>query len=233
MNTDQSDKMRSIINCARALPAAISVELSETSFIEQEHEGGANNEWLQPLIDGNLSAQEATNKKSIIAKAIIKGVSNGTFEKMTAPEVASLIDEGITRMSVAKQVAQGKMDTIEAMDIFVDHSAARVITVADVAIAHAESIVEEHADVVSDVLVDTAAQGLKAVAAAFPPTSVLVPFIDTAAQFIKPAARAIVKKGITMVANAARTIVKKAVPFIANKVKQAGRAVKNFFKSLF
>ena len=140
MNTNQSDKIRSIMKCARALPAATSVELSEASFIGQEHEGSANNEWFQPLIDGNISAEEAFNKKTIIAKAIIKGVSNGTFEKMTATDVASLIDEGITRMSVAKQVAQGTMDTIEAMDVFIDHAAARVVTVADAAADSAQSL---------------------------------------------------------------------------------------------
>lgn len=233
MNTNQSDKMHSIMNCARALPAATSVELSEASFIGQEHEGSANNEWLQPLIDGNLSAEEATNKKTIIAKAIIKGVSNGTFEKMTAPDVASLIDEGITRMSVAKQVAQGTMDTIEAMDVFIDHAAARVVTVADAAIIKVENTLSAHSEVMADTLVDSAAIGLKAVASAFPPTRVLVPFIDTVAQFIKPVARTVIKKGISMVANAARVVVKKVVPVIANKVKQAGRAIKNFLTSRF
>ena len=231
MNTSTADKMRNIADCTKALPAAVSVELSETDILEKELENDNYSEWLQSLVDKTLSPQESINKKAILAKAIIKGISNGVIDEMGAPDIASLIDEGITRISVAKQVAQGTMDTVEAMDVLVDHAAARVVSVADVAITHAESIVEDHAGVVSDVLVDTAAQGLKAVAAAFPPTSVLVPFIDTAAQFIKPAARAIVKKGITMVANAARTIVKKAVPFIANKVKQAGRAVKNFFKS--
>lgn len=233
MSTSITDTMRNIADCAKALPAAVSVELSETDILEKELEGDNHSEWLQPFVDGSLSPQESINKKAIIAKAIIKGISNGIIEEMGTSDIASLIDEGFTRITVAKQVAQGTMDTVDAMDVFVDHAAARVVTVADVAISHAESVVEEHTDVMSDVLVDTAALGLEVVAAAFPPTSLLVPFIDIAARFVKPAARVIVKKGMTMVANAARTVVKKAVPFIANKVKQAGRAIKNFFKSLF
>ena len=82
-------------------------------------------------------------------------------------------------------------------------------------------------------MVDRAATALKVAASAFPPTRVLVPFIDTVAQYIKPVVRTIVKKGISMVAHVARTVVKKAVPFIADKVKQIGRTVKNWVKSLF
>ena len=72
MNTNQSDKIRSIMKCDRALPAATSVELSEASFIGQEHEGSANNEWFQPLIDGNISAEEAFNKKQLQQKLLSK-----------------------------------------------------------------------------------------------------------------------------------------------------------------
>ncbi len=233
MNENLRDVTRNIANCTKAIPAAISVELNEMDILDGNLNENINSEWLQPLIDGKLSPQDIINKKTIIAKAIIKGIKEGVIAPMTAEDIAALIDEGITRMTIAKQVAQGSIDTIEAMDVLVDHAASRVVTIADTVITKVENAALERADSISDTLVDTAANGLKVVASAFPPTRVLVPFIDTAAQFIKPVARTIVKKGITMVANAARTIVKEVVPFIADKVKQVGRAVKNFFKSLF
>ena len=229
MNTDELNKMRNIIECAKTLPAVVGAELDEKVKLDEINEDHYS-EWLQPLIDGNLLDQDIINKKKIIAKAIIKGINNGVIARMEAPDIAALIDEGITRISVAKQVAQGTLDTVEAMNVFIDHAMARVVTIADEAITKAEQALKERSDEISDKLVDVAAQGLKVAASAFPPTRVLVPFIDTAAQYIKPAARVVVKKGITLVANAARTVVKKAAPFVTKTIKQAGRRVKNFLK---
>jgi hypothetical protein len=151
---------------------------------------------------------------------------------MTAPDIASLIDEGVTRMTVAYQVGEGQMDSIDAMDVLIDHAAARVVTIADDIITKVEKGLLAKSDIIADTLVDRAATGLKALASAFPLTRVLVPFIDTAAQYIKPAVRAVVKKGITIVANVARTVVKKVVPFIAERVKEGFRAIKGFFSAL-
>ena len=226
---EDQNKMRNIIECAKTLPAVVGVELDEKVKLDEINEDHYS-EWLQPLIDGNLLDQDIINKKKIIAKAIIKGINNGVIARMEAPDIAALIDEGITRISVAKQVAQGTLDTVEAMNVFIDHAMARVVTIADEAITKAEQALKERSDEISDKLVDVAAQGLKVAASAFPPTRVLVPFIDTAAQYIKPAARVVVKKGITLVANAARTVVKKAAPFVIDIIKQAGRRVKNFLK---
>lgn len=233
MNEILRDSTRNIANCTKAIPAANSVELSEMDILDGKLSEEINSEWLQPLIDGKLSPQEIINKKTIIAKAIIKGIKEGVIAPMTAEEIAALIDEGFTRLIVAQQVAQGAMDTIEAVDVLADHAASRVVTIVDAVITKIEIVALEGADIISDTLVNTAAMGLKVVASAFPPTRMLVPFVDTVAQFIKPVARIIVKKGIKMVANAARTIVKNAVPIIFDKVNQAGRAVKSFFKSLF
>ena len=231
MNTDEINKMGNIIECAKTLPAVVGAELDEKVILDEMNEDRYS-EWLQPLIDGNLSDQEIINKKTIIAKAIIKGINDGVIAKMDAPDIAALIDEGITRISVAQQVAQGTLDTVEAMDVFIDHAVARVVTIADEAITKADQTVKERSDEISDKLVDVAAQGLKVAAAAFPPTRVLVPFIDTAAQYIKPKARVVVKKGITLVANAARSVVKKTAPLITDTIKQAGRRVKSFLKKL-
>ena len=216
-----------------SIPAAISLELGEQGILGEELNESSHSEWLQPLIDEELTPEEATERKRTIATALIKGMRDGSIEPMEAPDIAALIDEGVTRMTVAKQVGEGTMDPVKAMETFIDHAAARVITIADNLITKVEKGALERSDVIADTLIDRGATALKVLAASWPPTRVLVPFIDSAAQYIKPGVRMLVKKGITMVADTARTIVKNAVPFIADRVKQGVRAVKSFFSSFF
>ena len=231
MNENELLRQRDIIR-NESIPAAVSVELGELGILGEDLNENSHSEYLEPLIKKELPPEEATDRKRTIATAIIKGIREGAIEPMSAPDIASLIDEGLTRMTVARQVGEGTMDTIEAMDVFIDHAAARVVTIADSLITKVEQGLLAKSDIIADTLVDRAATGLKAVASAFPLTRVLVPFIDTVAQFIKPAARALVKAGIKMVANVARTVVKKVVPFIAERVKKGFRALKNWASSL-
>lgn len=232
MKENQPLKMRDII-LNESIPAAVSVELSELGILGEDLNENSHSEWLQPLVEEELTPEEATDRKRTIATAIIKGMREGAIAPtMTAPNIASLIDEGVTRMTVARQVATGQMDSVEAMDVFIDHAAARVVTIADDIITKVEKGALERSDVIADTLVDRAARGLKVLASSFPQTRVLVPFIDTAAHYIKPGVRTVVKKGISIVANTARTIVKKATPFIADRVKEGVRTVKNWFASL-
>lgn len=232
MNENKPLKIRDIIR-NESIPAAVSVELDEQGILDEELNESSHSEWLQPLVEEELTPEEATDRKRTIATAIIKGMREGAIDPtMSAPDIASLIDEGVTRIIVAKQVGEGKMDQVEAMDVFIDHAAARIVTVADDIITKVENGALERSDVIADNLVDRAATGLKVLASSFPQTRVLVPFIDTAAQYIKPGVRLVVKKGISLVANAARTIVKNTVPFIAEKVKQTGRAIKSWMSSL-
>ena len=231
MNENQPLKIRDIIR-NESIPAAVSVELSELGVLGEELNENSHSEWLQPLVEEELTPEEATDRKRTIATAIIKGMREGAIDPtMTAPDIASLIDEGVTRMTVARQVATGQMDSVEAMDVFIDHAAARVVTIADDIITKVEKGALERSDVIADTIVDKAASGLKVLASSFPQTRVLVPFIDTAAQYIKPGVRAVVKKGISIVANTARTIVKKTVPYIADRVKEGVRTIKSCFAS--
>ncbi len=231
MNENDILRQRDIIR-NEAIPAAVSVELGELGILGEDLNESSHSEWMEPLVKNELTPDKATDRKRIIAKAIIKGIKEGAIEPMTAPDIASLIDEGVTRMTVAYQVGEGQMDSIDAMDVLIDHAAARVVTIADDIITKVEKGLLAKSDIIADTLVDRAATGLKALASAFPLTRVLVPFIDTAAQYIKPAVRAVVKKGITIVANVARTVVKKVVPFIAERVKEGFRAIKGFFSAL-
>lgn len=233
MNENQPLKMRDIIR-NESISAAVSVELGELEVLGEDLNENSHSEWLQPLIEEKLTPEETTDRKRTIATAIIKGMREGAIDPtMSAPDIASLIDEGVTRMIVARQVATGQMDSVEAMDVFIDHAAARVVAISDDIITKVENGALEKSDVIADTLVDRGAIALKVLAASWPPTRVLVPFIDSVAQYIKPGVRTIVKKGISIVANTARTIVKKTVPFIADRVKQGVRAVKSFFSSFF
>ena len=131
MNENQPLKMRDIIR-NESISAAVSVELSELGVLGEDLNENSHSEWLQPLIEEKLTPEETTDRKRTIATAIIKGMREGAIDPtMSAPDIASLIDEGVTRMIVSRQVATGQMDSVEAMDVFIDHAAARVVAISD------------------------------------------------------------------------------------------------------
>lgn len=231
MNENELLKQRDIIR-NEAIPTAVSIELEELEALGEDQNESSHSEWLEPLITDKLTPEEATERRRTIATAIINGIREGAIGPMPASGIASLIDEGVTRMTVAHQVGVGQIDAMDAMDVLIDHAAARVVTIADDLITKVEKGLLKKSDIIADTLVDRAAAGLTAIATAFPPTRALAPFIDTAAQYIKPIVRTVVKKGISIVANLARTVVKKVIPTLTEPIKKMGRAFKNWVSAL-
>lgn len=233
MNENIMNNISNANECIKAQNECYAVELGEGNVLEQELVG-SNKEWLQSYIEGKVDELTAEQMRRIIAKAVIKSVSEKTMEvPAEAESIASLVDEGLTRMKVAYQVETGEYDVADAFREMIDHQIARVATIADHAITKAEKIALEHSDRVTDTVIDVAAKGLKTVASAFPPTRPLAQFIDVAAQYIKPYARTVVKKGIQIIANTARTFIKKAEPLVKKAVHFVGRQLKSWATSLF
>lgn len=232
MNEDILSRMSNVNESIKAHIKCSTIELGETNILTKELEG-SNNEWLQSYIEGKVDEMTAEQMRRIIAKAVIKSVNEKTMEvPAEAESIASLVDEGLTRMKVAYQVESGEYDIADAFEEIINHQVARVATIADYAIAKAEQIALEHSDKVTDTVIDIAAEGLKTVVSAFPPTRPLAYFIETGAQMIKPHAREIVKKGIQSLANSARSFVKQAEPLVRHAVNYVGRKLKRWASRL-
>ena len=82
-------------------------------------------EWLQPFLDSPINALNETDYKKTMAIAVVKAMSTGALPKMDAVGVASLVDEGMTRLKTAYQIGAGKIDAFKATDILVDHAVTR------------------------------------------------------------------------------------------------------------
>lgn len=160
--------------------------------------------------------KEADLKKlfsTAIVTAMDKGVLPFTINENSPLAIASLVDEGMTRLKVAYQTATGELDIIEAADALIDRLAVRTIVAADKAI---EKGVPIFLDRICTAMVST-----------FPQTATLVPFVKSFEKFLTPIAKTAVRKGVKMIANTAKTAVRK----VADKVKQVAKKISNFLKA--
>ena len=161
-----------------------------------------------PLIKEFKIVQEFLNlpmgdKKEVVLKkafatavTIAKDTGVLPFEVNSSEQIASLVDDGLTRMKVAYQTATGKMDAYQAVDALVDRVAVRVVGIAD-------RVIEKGTPIVVDKLCKAMSK--------HPYTMALVPFVKAAEKYIAPVAKAAVRVGVAAVAKAATPILKKAV----------------------
>ena len=161
-----------------------------------------------PLIKEFKTVQDFLNlpmgdKKEVVLKkafatavTIAKDKGILPFEVNSSEQIASLVDDGLTRMKVAYQTATGKMDVYQAVDALVDRVAVRVVGIAD-------RVIEKGTPIVVDKLCIAMSK--------HPYTMALVPLVKAAEKYIAPVAKAAVRVGVAAVAKAAKPILKKAV----------------------
>ena len=191
---------------------------------------------VQAFLDMPLNDVAENGIKKLFATAIIvanqKGILKLPEGYANAESIASIVDEGLTRIKTAYQVGKGIINPIEADATIADRLAIRTASIVDVVASRLEekaqmlvNVVEQKALSVSDTLVE---QGISRasniicafVARAYPPAIVVVPFIKRVEAFVTPIAKVAVKKGIRMVAETAR-----------NMITVTSEKVKSFAKS--
>ena len=214
-----SNKLEEMIPSLSALQSlAIGKELSEK-------EGKTIREFksVQAFLDMPLNDAAENGIKKIFATAIIAANQKGALKLpegyANAESIASIVDEGLTRIKTAYQVGKGIINPIEADAAVADRLAVRTASIVDVVASRLEekaqmlvNVVEQKALSVSDTFVE---QGISRasniicafVARAYPPAIVVVPFIKRVEAFVTPIAKVAVKKGIRMVAETARNMI--------------------------
>ena len=171
-----------------------------------------------PLIKEFKTVQEFINlpmgdKKEVVLKkafatavTIAKDKGVLPFEVNSSEQIASLVDDGLTRMKVAYQTATGKIDAYQAVDALVDRVAMRVVGIAD-------RVIEKGVPFVVDKLCMAMSK--------HPYTAALVPFVKTTEKYITPVAKAAVRAGVAAVVKVAKPLLKKAV----DTVKAVGKKI--------
>lgn len=153
---------------------------------------------VQEYLDLPMGDKKEVILKKAFATAVTIAKDKGVlpFEVNSSEQIASLVDDGLTRMKVAYQTATGKMDVYQAVDALVDRVAVRVVGIAD-------RVIEKGIPIVVDKLCKAMSK--------HPNTMALVPFVKAAEKYIAPVAKAAVRAGVAAVAKAAKLILKKAV----------------------
>lgn len=171
---------------------------------------------VKEFLDLPINDKKEAILKKLFATSIVIAKSKGLlpFEVPESPEaIASVVDESLTQMKVAYKTATGELDSIEAVDVLIDHVAVRAIAIAD-------KVIERGMPVVLDKL-------CMVMTKVYPPAITVVPVIKHAERYITVATKVIVRKGIRTLAQAAKPIVKQ----VATKVKSVARKVLNFLKA--
>lgn len=171
---------------------------------------------VKEFLDLPINDKKEAILKKLFATSIVIAKSKGLlpFEVPESPEaIASVVDESLTQMKVAYKTATGELDSIEAVDVLVDHVAVRAVTIAD-------KVIERGIPVVLDKL-------CMVMTKVYPPAITVVPVIKHAERYITVATKVVVRKGIPILAQAGKPIVKQ----VATKVKSVARKMLNFLKA--
>ena len=171
---------------------------------------------VKEFLDLPINDKKEAILKKLFATSIVIAKSKGLlpFEVPESPEaIASVVDESLTQMKVAYKTATGELDSIEAVDVLVDHVAVRAVAIAD-------KVIERGIPVVLDKL-------CMLMTKVYPPAITVVPVIKHAERYITVATKVVVRKGIPILAQAGKPIVKQ----VATKVKSVARKMLNFLKA--
>lgn len=169
---------------------------------------------VQDFLDLPMGDKKEVVLKKAFATAVTIAKDKGVlpFEVNSSEQIASLVDDGLTRVKVAYQTATGKIDAYEAIDTLVDRLAVRTIGIAD-------RVIEKGVPVVLDKLCMAMSK--------HPKTVSLIPFIKNAEKFVTPIAKAAVRKGVNAIAKAAKPLLKKA----AEKVTEVGKKILSYLNA--
>ena len=171
---------------------------------------------VKEFLDLPINDKKEAILKKLFATSIVIAKSKGLlpFEVPESPEaIASVVDESLTQMKVAYKTATGELDSIEAVDVLIDHVAVRAVAIAD-------KVIEKGMPIILDKL-------CMVMTKVYPPAITVVPVIKHAERYITVATKVIVRKGIRTLAQAAKPIVKQ----VAAKVKSIATKVLNFLKA--
>ena len=171
---------------------------------------------VKEFLDLPINDKKEAILKKLFATTVERCVSKGLlpFEVPESPEaIASVVDESLTQMKVAYKTATGELDSIEAVDVLIDHVAVRAVAIAD-------KVIERGMPVVLDKL-------CMVMTKVYPPAKAVVPVIKRAERYITVATKEVVRKGIRTLAQAAKPIVKQ----VAAKVKSIATKVLNLLKA--
>lgn len=167
---------------------------------------------IKKFLDAPMGDKCESSLKKLFALSIIIAHEKGIlpFELPDSPvAIASIIDEGLTRLKVAYKTGKGEFDVVEAADALIYSLSVRIITVLD-------KVIDKGLPVLLDKLCDV-------IIKTYPPFKTIVPIIKTAEKNITENTKLLIHKGINFAAKAAKSVVRKVVSIkkkVTAKIKE-------------
>jgi|GEM_PF-4817835 len=160
---------------------------------------------VQDFLNDNFYGKKDTEMKKLFNLAKVATTPDEELKNSDVLKVASAVDEGLQQCKTAYQANIGLISPTKAVDMLIDHTAARVSAIA-------EKVVEQGIIRVSDAVANV-------VGAAFPPARVITPVIRTAGRLMaKPCAKFVVQ-GVKKVAQAAKSIAHAVISAVGSVFK--------------
>ncbi|MDD5792560.1 MAG: hypothetical protein PUD22_08260 [Erysipelotrichaceae bacterium] len=175
---------------------------------------------MKEFLDLPMDDPKEVALKKIIAAAIVTAAEKGVLPipmEMSPEAIASLVDEGLTRMKVAYKVANGDLNAIKATEAVINHSMARVVTVVR---KLADKLIDQTLPIVADAAVN-------AVSMVYPQAQLLKPYVRQVLPYVGPMVKQAVHIGINRIAEMAKPVVKSIITSIAAEGKTICSTLKN------
>lgn len=171
---------------------------------------------LKEYLQNEIGCERDTQIKKAFAAAIIVAKQNNClpFEIPSSDpvEIAKLVDDALTRIKVAYQTGQGRLDPVEAMDALIDKAAARVTALVDYAF---------ETGLANSWLTNGTVSLLTFLRV--PNAQLYRPLISNFISRLEVPLRKTIHKGVNTIVQSAKTVVRKVYSSFANKIKMQVR----------
>ena len=187
--------------------AALKSLIVEASTVMLDDNSSETRQSIQDFLDSPLDDKKDMVMKKAYAAAVVVAQERGLLPEMpdNGSAIASIIDEGLTRVKTSYQVGVGILDPEVAIDHIVDHAETRTV-----------AYIDEAFD--SRLVREVAADGIVKMTYMIPEVG---PIIGPIAECYKP----IIKSVIAKVEEPVKTAIKTGVHIIASTAKKMAHAV--------
>lgn len=155
---------------------------------------------VQEFLDLPMNDPKEGELKKLFAGAVAAAADSGVLPfdlpENSAESIASLVDEGLTRVKTAFKVETEELEIEYVADSLIDHAVARTVAIVDFALDN---------DVVGNALANVAT-------ACYPPAEAWRPIIVETVRYATPAIKNIVHNVVPKIATLAKGAVRSAIP---------------------
>ena len=176
---------------------------------------------IKEFLEQPLNSPEGVALKKVFAAAVVYANEKGLLPfrlPESAEEVASLVDDGLTRLKVAYQQSIGRIEIEDVADVLVDRAEARAIACVEMAV---------------EVGVPILAEKLETLCLSNTKTALLTPFVRPVLTYVAEPVKKCVCEGIRCVAKVAKSTIHTAIDFVKERISETAKSMGKKLLTIF